>query len=318
MAHELELRNNTYSFFEVGQVKSAWHKLGTLVSQAPTGEEAMNLARANFAVESKDIWWDADRPHISGYKANVRADTGTVLGVVSDRYRIIQNKEAFGFMDDLVRDGVVRYETAGVLGIGERAFALMQVKGAAKIADSEQVPYVLLFNSHDGSSALKVCPTSVRVVCNNTVRMALGGSKSLSIRHNSTAQARMKMAAEMMDSFKDGWHKWVDKAQKMVNCKQTEVRSTLEAIYPNPDPNDKVKTMDWNAKIDRIETIYRFHPTQQNIKGTAWGVFNAITYHENHDKHTVRGERSQGTALRLTEGLGDEVMQRAFSILQAA
>jgi len=323
MAHELEIVDGVASFFEVSPSgeRMAWHKLGACVKNAPTTEEAMRLARQDWTVESKDVFWHADRGYIKGWKANVRSDTGAVLGMVSSKYRIIQNKDSFDFLDSLVQDGVARYETAGCLGIGERTFALLQVKGHTKIADSEQVPYVLVFNSHDGKSALSVCPTSVRVVCANTVRMALSGQQ-IRFQHNSTAEAKMKMASKMMDTMHDTWSEWVDAAQRMVKCKmdETDLDRLMDELYPAPKDEDTDMAKErHDEKLKSIKGIYKNHHTQQNIKGTAWGVYNAVTYFENHsDQHIVKGQRNEGMAERLTLGTGDAVMSKAFQLLQEA
>ena len=97
-----------------------WHGLGTVVAECPDLQEAVKLAGLDWKVEQKDVYAD-NWNRIPGYKANVRDSDQSVLGVVSDRYQVVQNEEAFAFTDELLGEGV-RYETAGSLQGGRRVF----------------------------------------------------------------------------------------------------------------------------------------------------------------------------------------------------
>lgn len=322
MAHEIEIIDGVASFFEASPTgkRMAWHNLGQCVREAQTSEGAMQLAHLDWEVQRKELFHDFDKPALKEHFGNVRSTDGKVLGVVGSRYHIVQNKQAFDFMDGIIQDGVARYETAGSLLGGSKVFALLQVKGHAKIADSMQVPYLLLTNTHDGTEAVKVTPTSVRVVCANTVRMAQASGKNVNFRHNSSVHERMKIASAMLDSFGGKWNEWVSKARQMANTKfdEASLDNLLDALYPEPkDDATELGKSRHSEKLLAIKRIYRTHPTQANIVGSNWGVYNAITYFENHGDHILKGVRNESSALRTTFGEGDKIMSKAFELLAA-
>ena len=155
--------------------ETPWHGLGRIVMEAPASREALELAGLDWQVESRNIY-SGNGAVISGYRANVRSTDDAVLGVVSDRYRIVQNEEAFQFTDDLLGEGVT-YETAGSLQGGKKVWMLAKLPEKYIIAGDEVTPYLVFFNSHDGSSGVKVAMTPVRVVCQNTLNLALSTAK---------------------------------------------------------------------------------------------------------------------------------------------
>lgn len=118
----------------------------------------------------------ADGTAIDGFKANVRDNDDSVLGIVTDRYKLVQNSEAFAFTDALLGESV-RYETAGSLQNGRRTWMLARLPHQYIISGDEITPYLVFMNSHDGTGAIKVAMTPIRVVCQNTLNMALANAK---------------------------------------------------------------------------------------------------------------------------------------------
>ena len=147
-----------------------WHGLGVQVQEAPTSEKALWLAGLDWKVLQKDIFTEG-RVRVPGYRANVRDTDGQVLGVVTDRYKVIQNEEAFAFTDALLGKGV-RYETAGSLQDGRKVWLLARLPSEYIISGEQISPYLVFSNTHDGSGAVRVAVTPVRVVCNNTLNLA--------------------------------------------------------------------------------------------------------------------------------------------------
>ena len=141
-----------------------WHGLGIRVESALSSQEALQASGLDWNVVQRPIMTSAYEP-VPGYKANIRDIDNKILGVVSDRYRVVQNAEAFAFTDALLGEGV-KYETAGSLQEGRRIWLLAK-------------PYLVFSSSHDGSGAIKVAMTSVRVVCQNTLNMALSTAKRI-------------------------------------------------------------------------------------------------------------------------------------------
>ena len=152
-----------------------WHGLGTRVLEAPTSSAALSLAGLDWKVVQKPVF-TADGLFISGFKANVRDRDSQVLGVVSDRYKVVQNEDAFAFTDELLGEGVT-YETAGSLQNGRRTWILAKLPQRYMTRGDEIDPYLVFMNSHDGTGAIKAAMTPVRVVCQNTLNLALSTAR---------------------------------------------------------------------------------------------------------------------------------------------
>lgn len=166
------------NMFSVRQVP--WHGLGTIVKEAPKSDEAIKLAGLDWEVVQEKVY--AGGQEVKGYYANIRSDNGKVLGIVTQRYKVVQNREAFAFTDLLLGEGL-EYETAGSLREGRLVWLLGRLP-EVKILDDITIPYVVFVNGHDGFYSIKVALTPVRVVCYNTLVMALNGAPRVwSVRH---------------------------------------------------------------------------------------------------------------------------------------
>ena len=210
---------NVETMFSVRE--TPWHGLGRIIMDAPASREALELAGLDWQVESRYIY-SSTGAMIPGYRANVRSTDDAVLGVVSDRYRIVQNEEAFQFTDDLLGEGVT-YETAGSLQGGKKVWMLARLPRKYLIAGDQVVPYLVIFNSHDGSSGVKVAMTPIRVVCQNTLNLALNTAQSAAGLH---ATPKMFCCGCRMPVRPCSWPAtiWLNSA--------TVAKSWLASIYP--------------------------------------------------------------------------------------
>lgn len=169
-----------------------WHGLGVCVEEALNSREALEKSGLNWMVEQRPIITDGKL--IPGYKANIRQTDGKILGVVTDRYKVVQNHEAFAFTDALLGEGV-KYETAGSLSDGKRIWILAKLPDKYIIEGEQVDPYLVFSSSHDGSGAIKVCMTPIRVVCQNTLNLALSSAKRMwSTIHVGDLAAKMEEA----------------------------------------------------------------------------------------------------------------------------
>ena len=250
-----------------------WHGIGTVVEEAPTSEDAIRIARLDWTVDQFPVF--ANGNEIPGYFANVRSDTNEALGVVRNRYKIVQNTEAFDFVDGIVANKHLEchYETAGSLFNGRRIFLLVKLPNKDLLGDLVE-NYLFFTNSHDGSSALTAGITNVRVVCNNTLQMALeGASRIWRCRHTTNIEGKKQQAKEVLGmavKYMEGMEKT---AWQMASKKINEERF-LRLL------SDKLDSMRYNEKakeatMERIVTIYSEKDDLQNFKGTAWGMYNA-------------------------------------------
>ncbi|TCL58890.1 phage/plasmid-like protein (TIGR03299 family) [Kineothrix alysoides] len=152
-----------------------WHGLGVRVESAVSSKEALQVSGLDWKVIQRPIMTDAYAP-VPGYKANIRDTDEKVLGVVTDRYRVVQNEEAFAFTDALLGEGV-KYETAGSLQEGRKIWLLAKLPDKYIIEGEQIEPFLVFSSSHDGSGAIKAAMTPVRVVCQNTLNIALSSAK---------------------------------------------------------------------------------------------------------------------------------------------
>lgn len=253
-----------------------WHGLGTQVDEAPTSIDALRLAGLDWSVEQKSIQV-CGGAKISNYKANVRSSDGKVLGVVSDRYKIVQNSEAFEFTDSLI-GGEVRYETAGSLNGGKKIWLLAKLPDVEIVGDKTE-PYLCFSNTHDGSGAIRVCMTPIRVVCNNTLNLALDSAKrAWSVRHTGDMQSKMheaRICLEMASAYMDGLCRT---AYRMANTSVThdQLKQILDELFPvDEDSSDRER-----RGIEKVKSEYMtcyFAPDILKFRGTAWGAVNAMS-----------------------------------------
>ena len=173
--------------------EAPWHGLGVRVESALNSEDALVMSGLNWNVIQKPIMTTSGNP-IPGYKANIRDTDNRVLGVVTDRYRVVQNSEAFAFTDALLGEGV-RYETAGSLQDGKKIWILAKLPDKYIIEGDQIDPYLVFSSSHDGSGSIKVAMTPIRVVCQNTLNLAMSTARrSWSTIHIGDLAAKMDEA----------------------------------------------------------------------------------------------------------------------------
>ncbi|NPV54680.1 MAG: DUF932 domain-containing protein [Firmicutes bacterium] len=265
MAHEVE------SMFYVREVP--WHGLGTRVEEAPDSEVALIRAGLLWAVESKPIFLPDGR-QVHGYKANIRSTDGAVLGVVSDSYQIIQNREAFAFTDALLGEGV-RYETAGSLRGGKRVWLLARLPERYKILGDEFEPYLCFTNGHDGFWALRVIVTPIRVVCMNTLNLALvGARRSWSTIHVGDISARLQEARRTLGLAQAYYEALGGEAERLAGIK-VPIEKYIGELFPMPE--DAGKTAQNNVKKRREELADRAYTKDlEPFWDSAWAFINGV------------------------------------------
>lgn len=275
MAHELEMNEDgTAKMFFVGD--PAWHGLGQNVAEAPTSIDALRLSGQDWDVISTPVM--ANGKEIPEWKANVRSTDGAILGMVSNKYKIVQNREGFAFLDDILKtDAGLTFQTAGCLFGGKRTWILANLP-ATRILGDEVVPYMVFSNGHDGKHPVSVAMTPTRVVCNNTLTAALKGAKrSWSFRHMGDIEARKQEASETLQLANQYTVGLTEFAEDMVQKKISTamLNKIIDDLFPmDADASDRVKRNVDNFR-NQFTDIYLNKPDLQNIRGTAWGLYNA-------------------------------------------
>lgn len=269
-----------------------WHGLGIMVQEAPTSAEALHLAGLDWRVEGKPVF-TAEGVEIPNYKANTRDSDNSVLGIVTDRYKVVQNTEAFEFTDAIV-GGDVHYETAGSLSAGKRIWLLAKMPNIT-VAGDDMEPYLCFTNTHDGSGAVRVCMTPVRVVCNNTLNIALNTAKrAWSTKHIGDMQIKLqeaKMALELAGEYMYALDKYADQMAN-TTISDDKVRDILNELFPTKeDDSDRVKAT--TRKIKDEYMVCLFMPDLNKFRGTSWGALNAMCDMVDHNAPQRMTEKYQ-------------------------
>ena len=307
-----------------------WHGLGSITDSCLTSDDALKEAKLDWKVIPAPIYTEGAvtsarllgsscvPSSIPGFVANVREDTDEVLGVVSDKYKIIQNSDAFKFADDLmdIKQGEARYETAGSLFNGRRVFMLINLP-AEKILDDEVEKYLCLSNSHDGSGAMKVFITGIRVVCNNTLNMALSGYKrGVSIRHMSSADIRRK---EALNTFKvaDDYFSGIKRFAEELSLKKVDVDSLLGKLFPEDSDMSQRQKVTNSEVRESVKQLCLHKDDLGNYSGTGWSFVNGVADWRSNAK--PRRVTPKSADYRMSSFIdGDEVLQKAVDLVLAA
>ena len=257
----------------------AWHGLGTIVQEAPTSIDALRLASLDWDVIPEPVFL-RDGSEVPETVVNIRSSDHTILGVVSDHYKIVQNREAFAFIDGLLDNDIekITFESAGALNHGKRVWMLAHLP-SKKILGDDIVPYLVFTNSHDGSQAITAALTPTRVVCQNTLTLALNNAKrSWSIRHMGDMEGKKKdaaitlgLATKYMEQMQITAEQY---QQKKISKKMLE--EIIDMVFPIDDEaSDREKNNVSNLRNQFID-IYSGAKDLKKFSGDAWGVYNAF------------------------------------------
>lgn len=293
-----------------------WHGLGEILSEAPTSEDALRLAGLDWTVNQNDVV--VNGVVVPNYKANVRSSDNSVLGIVTDRYKIVQNNEAFAFTDELVGDeNGVYYETAGSLKNGRTIWMLAKMP-EQKILDDKFDPYICFTNSHDGTGAVKVCMTPIRVVCNNTLNFALTTAKrTWSCKHVGDISSKMEEAKYTLGLANKYMEELANYADKLANTKITDERiaEILDEMFPVNDNDTDRKKNNIKEMKDGILIAY-CAPDIAKFKGTQYGFMNAVTDFVGHaTPNRVTKDYQQNNWGRIMDG--HPIVDKALELLCA-
>jgi phage/plasmid-like protein (TIGR03299 family) len=277
MAHLIE------TMFSVRE--KPWHYAQTsdvtkIIQEAPTSKDALIAAGLDWIVESKPVCMESGIV-IPGYKANVRDKDNKCLGIVSERYKIVQNDEAFEFTDALVGEtefGEVRYETAGSLNGGKKIWLLAKMP-TRKILDDDIEPYICFANSFDGSGAVQVCATPVRVVCANTLNIALNSAKrKWSTKHVGDMQSKLeeaRMCLQLTDKYMQNLDIEADRLANATLYKE-QIDEILDELFPITDNDSDRKKQNVQSAKDNFYVAY-FMPDILKFGESAWRAVNAMS-----------------------------------------
>lgn len=280
-----------------------WVNLGTKVENAQSSKEAIKLAGLDWKVNPQPLFLD-DGTEVEGVKANVRSSDNSVLGVVTNRYKIVQNEDAFAFTDMLLGEGV-KYETAGSLSNGKRVWMLAKMDTADILGDKVE-PYLVFTNSHDGKGAVKVAMTPIRVVCQNTLTLALSqATRTWSTKHSGDIAAKLDDARNTLSlakKYMENLQKEADEMSQIVITHPMLMEYLNKMFLAKKGATERQKA-NLVRQRETFENIYNNKDDIKKFNGTGWGLINAVgdfiahtspmrmtsTYQENNFMNIVDG-----------------------------
>lgn len=298
--------------------ETPWHGLGTRVMEAPSSKEALGLAGLDWKVVQEPVYTQAEEL-IEGYKANVRDTDRKVLGVVTNRYRIIQNEEAFGFTDALLGEGV-RYETAGSLQGGRKVWLLARLPHEYIISGERISPYLVFSNAHDGSGAVRVALTPIRVVCNNTLNLALSTAKrSWSMMHTGNVQEKLEEAKDTLfraETYMDSLGKEFDELRKK-KLTDKQVMDYIEILLPMEDNTTPQQRKNISRLREDMGRRYFDAPDLKTVGKNAYRFINAVSDFATHAEPLRKtANYKENIFARTMEG--NPMIDKAYQMVKAA
>lgn len=319
MSHEIDLTTGEPAMMYAGE-KLPWHGLGTQVTEAPTSKEALVAAGLNWEVKLGNLYGPR-KTKVQDLRAIYRNDTGGVLGVASPKYQPFQNVEAFDFLDSLVADGVMTYETAGSLFDGKKVWILARMEEDWKVGDEDFASFILLSTSHDAKDSLRIFTTEVRVVCHNTYQYAIGqnersGGASIRIVHSPSMQRRLEQARNVLQVSTEATRRMRDLLSKSaeINVKPAIVTAVTDALFGSLDDDTPAQR---RKAIETFQAIYTEEASHN--EDTAYTLLNAITGYADHARRyqgesEVRATRRFNSVLE-TWGASHQFKQRGLKAM---
>ena len=294
MAHNLETENGEVAFALRGA--PAWHNLANRIfskDEEVTTQLMLDEAKlSNWNVRLSPLtehiseeWNDVSQAQLV-LRTNPFNQNTDVLATVGKRYNVIQNEELFAFADAIHdADPTCRWESAGSLRKGKVVFGTVESPRTMVLdpqgANDETKLYLIVWTSHDGSVAVLAAVTPVRVVCQNTLNLAMRNAKqSFKIRHTQTADGKIAVARETLGLTLGYFDEFEKQAQALFaqSITDAEFSKLIKTIYPKPaDDASKVALTKWENKVVLLDDLYHNSPTNATIKGTKWGALNALT-----------------------------------------
>lgn len=308
MAHKVETMAYT------NQVP--WHGLGHYIAEAPTVDEMLRLAKLDWEVHRTPLvarTEDGVEVDVPGFAALRRDSDNSILDVVGSQYRPVQNADAFAFFREFVTAGSATMETAGSLDHGRYVWGLANLNASFKLAGNDEVKgYLLVASPHQQGKSLIVKFTTVRVVCNNTLTLALRGGTEFRMNHRATFSSSMvERAKETLGIARDQLSEFEANARKLRKLRLNDA-DAIRVLAPTFQPDSKTAeeiVADRDLMTPRlaavIDAMYRAPGAQP---GNGWGLLNAVTYYADHVASRTNDKRLTNAWLGKTARQKESVL----------
>lgn len=327
MAHMLDTTNGQTSF--VSAREDAWHQLGTVLPSSFTADEAMrhgllggwNVRKTPIytTLETGETLALPDR--VAVVRDNPVTSQPEVLGNVGAGYHVIQNEEHAGLLDALIDESGAHFETAGAIRGGRQVFITMKMPGHISVGGVDQVDtYIAALNSHDGSTSFMLLTTPVRIVCQNTLNVALRqATNTYRVRHSSGASKALhneaRKALDLTFNYLDGFQQ---QAERLINTTMTQVafEQMIQREFGAPEGAAPSTITRAENRMDEMSRLFSEAYTQEGIRDTAWAGFNALTEWSDHYVPVRSDDQGQARAVKAVMDPGFK--DRALKMVLAA
>jgi phage/plasmid-like protein (TIGR03299 family) len=295
-----------------------WHRLGTRVPSEVTSDQVDVLAGLDWRVNLRNIQVDGGGV-VPGHKAVVRSSDAKVLGVVSDIYQPIQNQTVRQVCDAIVGKMGAYYHTAGSLNGGEDVWYLLKLPTFLRLGPDITEDFLLATSNHCAKRKLRVLPTKIRVVCQNTLNIALGraGADGVAISHYGNAKERVEEATRVLKASADYSNQFNTVAERLFaySYKPAQLKQLSAALFPaKAGAEESAEGPHWLTmrNRERVEELFDGGKGHGQIRGTAWAALNAVAEYTDW----VRGKDDSRMASAWF-GDGRRMKQKAFEVIRA-
>ena len=328
---------------KVAQVlnKQAWVQAGTAVNAGSASEAARQagldwnvmLADMEAIVSNKVNEFETVTDHYPVPKRQAvlklgKDNTNEVIGVVGDKYKIVQNMEVFSALDTLVDSGDARYTAAGEYNNGANIWMVMELPMGVQVANDPHAAYLLVQSSHDGSCAVRIRPIIERLYCANQINRIIKGKHKNAytyvMKHTTNSELSVSDIRNITQLTYDSIQEYETVAGTLLQRKvdERQVQSIFKRVWALPSEIEEApdhllsqgqrrqRTIALNGR-DSAWNIYSQSPTQENIRGTAFGVWQAVIEHADHYGAGGADRRAVATI----SGRNDRIKDKALDLV---
>ena len=295
-----------------------WHGLGVRVESALSSQDALIQSGLDWKVVQRPIMTNVYDP-IPGYKANIRDTDNRILGVVTDRYKVVQNAEAFAFTDALLGEGI-KYETAGSLQDGKKIWILAKLPDKYIIEGEQIDPYLVFSSSHDGNGAIKVAMTPIRVVCQNTLNVALSSAKRMwSTIHVGDLAAKMDEAHNTLLLAEKYMGKLGTEVSKLSKIKLSDakVMEYIDMLLPMDEQPSDTHRKNIRRIQEDLKIRYFDAPDLEHVGKNAYRFLCAVSDFATHAK-PLRETANYRENMFAKTMEGNPLIDKAYEMVLAA
>lgn len=325
MAHELEIaQDGTASMAYVGE--TPWHGLGKRLPADVSPQQMLEAANLNWTVEKVPMFYNAEGgPVLTKSRALIRSSDKKLLTVINDSWNPVQNEEAFDFFNDFVSAGDMEMHTAGSLRDGKMVWALAKIKDSFEIFGGDKVEGFLLFsNPHEFGRSIDVRFTPVRVVCNNTMTLALENKSKYAVKVNHRAKFDGDQVKETLGIAKDQLTRYKEQALFLgkKKFKKESITEYFNRVFPTLSKDEskkfEINKVPVSRQAEEAMAVLHLQPGAHFAQGTWWQAFNTVTYMADHKLGRSQDSRLSSSWYGLNRAKKEKALELAIEYAEAA